>query len=66
MAVLKVRGVEVYPGIEMTIIGERGRFRFHHPSWNKDGRLILTFIGGPPGHECWRSFYVEQVRKVYK
>jgi hypothetical protein len=66
VAELKVKGHAFYPGIEVAITGERGKFRFQYPTWNEAGKLILTFIGGAPGHECWRSFYAERVRKVYK
>ncbi len=66
MAVLKVKGVPIGPGMEMAITGERGRFRFLYPSWNRDKKLILNFVGGPKGHEAFRSFYPERVKKVYR
>jgi hypothetical protein len=62
---LIVKGKPIGPGTEMSIIGERGRFTFKYPSWNKEGRMSLTFVGGLPGHESYRSFYVERVKKVY-
>ena len=66
MAELKIKGHVFYPGIVVAISGEKGRFKFQYPSWNGKGQMILTFIGGRPGHECWRSFYAERVKRVFK
>lgn len=52
------------PGARVLIEGEKGTFDFQYATHNKDGKLILTFIGGPPGHEAYRSFYEDRVRKI--
>ncbi|WP_084043315.1 DUF7246 family protein [Mycobacterium avium] len=52
---LRVHGRELVPGTEVSISGERGRFRFVGATTSAN-RLVLDFIGGPAGHECWRSF----------
>jgi hypothetical protein len=66
MAPLLVLGKPVSPGMMMAIKGERGRFKFLYPTWSSGGKLSLTFVGGPPGHECYRSFYPERVKKIFK
>jgi hypothetical protein len=61
---IKVKGKSIGPGTQVLIKGARGKFIFMYPTWSKEGRLSLTFIGGPRGHECWRSFYPDRVKKV--
>lgn len=65
MSVLRVKGKPLAPGTICTITGERGRFRFQYPTWSSEHKLILNFVGGVAGHECFRSFYAERVKKVY-
>jgi hypothetical protein len=53
-------------GTEVTISGERGRFRFVKSTTSSAGREVLDFIGGPPGREQWRSFYPERIKRVHR
>jgi hypothetical protein len=62
---IEVKGHQVIPGTEMDIVGERGRFRFKSSHRTAEDKLVLTFVGGVSGEECWRSFYAERVKKVY-
>lgn len=59
-------GRQLRPGTEVSIRRERGRFRFVNAQVTKDGKTVLNFIGGPAGHEVWRSFYPERVRRVHR
>lgn len=61
---LQVLGKPIGPGSMCLIKGERGTFRFMYPSWSQEGRLSLTFVGGLAGHQCYRSFYPDKVKKV--
>ena len=54
------------PGTEVSIRGERGRFRYVDRRVTAAGRTVLNFIGGPTGHEAFRSFYPERVRTVHR
>jgi hypothetical protein len=61
-----VNGRRLRPGTEVSIRSERGRFRFVNAQITKSGLTVLNFIGGPSGHEVWRSFYPERVRRVHR
>lgn len=61
-----VHGRRLAPGVEVSIRGERGRFRFKAASVTSGGRVVCDFIGGPAGHEQWRSFYPERIRTVHR
>lgn len=61
-----VNGRHLAPGTEVSIRGERGRFRFVHATTTSEGREVLSFIGGPAGREAWRSFYPDRVRRVHR
>ncbi|QFG08466.1 hypothetical protein SEA_EFRA2_82 [Mycobacterium phage Efra2] len=61
-----VHGRVLEPGTEVSIRGERGRFRFRSASLTSTGRIVCDFIGGPAGHETWRSFYPERIRTVHR
>lgn len=50
------------PGDTVRILHERGTFRFIDAYWTEDGRLVLNFVGGPPGHYTFRSFYPDRVK----
>lgn len=63
---VRVHGRELRPGTEVSIIGERGRFRFIGTSTTSSDRVVCDFIGGTAGHECWRSFYPERVKTVHR
>lgn len=54
------------PGTEVSIKGERGRFRFIKRVSRDSGVEWLDFWGGPKGCEAWRSFRVERVRRVHR
>lgn len=54
------------PGTEVSVRGERGRFRFQYATKASSGAVSLTFIGGPDGAERWRSFRPESVRTVHR
>lgn len=59
-------GRHLRPGTEVSIRRERGRFRFVNAQVTKEGKLVLNFIGGAAGHEAFRSFYPERVRRVHR
>lgn len=61
---MSVRKLDV--GTEVSISGERGRFRFTGSSTTARGRLVYHFIGGIDGHEQMRSFYPERVKRVHR
>lgn len=61
-----IRGIELTPGMEVSIAGKRGRFRYLRASVTADGAIALDFIGGTRGRELWHSFYPDRVRKVHK
>lgn len=63
---LRIHGRDLAPGTEVSISSERGRFRFLGISTTSTGRLVCDFIGGAPGHECWRSFYPERIKTVHR
>ena len=62
----RVHGRDLVPGTEVSITGERGRFRFIRATTTSTNRIVFDFIGGTAGHECWRSFYAERVRTVHR
>ena len=66
MAALLVKGRPIGPGTMCEIKGERGRFKFLYPTWTSEHKLVLNFVGGKSGHECYRSFYPERVKRVLK
>lgn len=53
-------------GTEVSIHGERGRFRFHSERTTGTGKLVYTFIGGVEGHEQFRSFYPSEIKRVHR
>lgn len=55
--IARVHGRELVRGTEVSIAGERGRFRFIRATTTSTDRIVFDFIGGTAGHECWRSFY---------
>ena len=57
----------VTSGSEVSIKGERGRFRFIHKVIRPErGVEWLDFWGGPKGHEQHRSFRQDRVRRVHR
>lgn len=61
-----VHGRVLAPGVVVSVRGERGRFRFRSASVTSAGRVVCDFIGGPVGHESWRSFYPERIKTVHR
>lgn len=62
----EANGRHITPGTEVSIRGERGRFRFLKRVTRDDGREWLDFWGGPKGAEAWRSFGADRVRRVHR
>jgi hypothetical protein len=63
---VRVHGRELAPGTEVSITGERGRFRFIRAHTTSTGQTVLDFIGGPDGHPAFRSFYPERIKTVHR
>jgi hypothetical protein len=61
-----VNGRRLSPGTEVSVRGERGRFRFIKRVTRDDGREWLDFWGGPKGCANWRSFPPSQIRRVHR
>lgn len=61
-----INGRDVELGAELSIRGERGRFRFVEHVARADGVEWLNTIGGPAGHETFRSFRPSRVRTVHR
>ncbi|MGH3956533.1 MAG: DUF7246 family protein [Mycobacterium sp.] len=61
-----VRGRELARGAEVSIRGERGRFRFVKSSLTSEGRIVCDFIGPSEAHAAWRSFYVDRIKTVHR
>jgi hypothetical protein len=53
------------PGVELTISGERGRFRFIRHVTSGD-RQWVDVLGGKAGHEKIRSFRPDRVVVVHR
>lgn len=53
-------------GTEVTITGERGRFRYQGQTTTSTGRTVYHFVGGAAGRECFRSFYPERIKRVHR
>ncbi|GAA4981355.1 hypothetical protein [Actinopolymorpha pittospori] len=62
----RVNGRILAPGAEVSIRGERGRFRFLYAVEKPDGLVWLEFLGGSKGSEVFRSFYPSRVRTVHR
>jgi hypothetical protein len=55
----------VLPGTELSVAGERGRFRFLAHVVNSDDEWIDCY-GGREGREMFRSFPPERVQVVHR
>lgn len=53
-------------GTEVSIVGERGRFRYTGESVTGTGKVVYHFIGGVDGHEQMRSFYPSRIKRVHR
>lgn len=62
----QVNGRHMTEGSEVSIRGERGRFRFIRAVTTPAGNHWLDFIGGTKGSEVFRSFHAERVRTVHR
>ncbi|UIW13545.1 hypothetical protein PQD80_gp61 [Arthrobacter phage Lizalica] len=62
----EANGRHITPGTEVSIRGERGRFRFLKRVTRDSGAEWLDFWGGPKGCESWRSFSASQIRRVHR
>jgi hypothetical protein len=62
---IEVCGQVLTPGTMVSISGSRGRFRYIRSTTTSEGKTVLDFIGGTSGHDVWRSFYPERVRRVH-
>lgn len=62
---VQVNGRHLTVGLEVSVHGERGRFRYTGFTWSSDGKLVLCFVGGKSGRELMRSFYPSKVRTVH-
>lgn len=54
------------PGMEVSISHERGRFVFVNAQVTSAGRVVCNFVGGVAGHEVFRSFYADRIRRVHR
>ncbi|QFP94860.1 hypothetical protein SEA_MARSHAWN_74 [Mycobacterium phage Marshawn] len=61
-----VNGVTLEPGQEVSIRGERGRYRFVKSARTSSGRVTCDFIGPDDQTKCWRSFYPERIKTVHR
>jgi len=62
----KFNGRTLEKGTEVSIRGERGRFRFVGHVTHPNGNQWLDFIGGKKGCEMFRSFAPESIRTVHR
>lgn len=62
----KFNGRTLTKGTEVSIRGQRGRFRFVGHVVNPNGNEWLDFIGGKKGCEAWRSFAADDIRTVHR
>jgi hypothetical protein len=62
----KFNGRTLTKGTEVSIRGQRGRFRFVGHVTHPNGNQWLDFIGGKKGCEAWRSFGPESIRTVHR
>ncbi len=58
-------GRTLTPGMELTISGERGRFRFIRHVCSGDKQWV-DVLGGKSGHEKIRSFRPDRVAVVHR
>lgn len=65
-AVVYVQGRALEPGVEVSIRGKRGRFRYLRATTTSEGQMVLDFIGGTDGRETWHSFYPERVTRIHR
>lgn len=59
-------GRRVEAGTELSIVGERGRFRFVEHVLTPAGAEWISVVGGPRGVRTWRAFRPERVKRVHR
>lgn len=64
---VEANGRTITVGTELSIKGQRGRFRFVEHVWRpiRDTEWI-TVWGGPKGSEQMRSFRIDQIKTVHR
>ena len=64
---ISVNGRLVHENTELSIRGERGRFRFKRLVRRPDtGAVWVDVIGGPKGCEVFRSFHLDRIKTVHR
>ncbi|AXH46879.1 hypothetical protein I5G67_gp041 [Mycobacterium phage Aminay] len=63
---VRINGRQLARGTEVSIRGQRGRYRFLYGERTDEGKVVLHFMGGPAGRERLRSFYPERVKTVHR
>lgn len=58
-------GRHLSPGTEVSIKGERGRFRFVSHTVTDKGVEWIDVVGGPKGCSQWRSFRPDRIKRVH-
>jgi hypothetical protein len=62
---IQINGRNITAGTEVSIRGERGRFRFiKHVKTDK--AEWVDVVGGPKGIRMWRSFRIDSVKTVHR
>lgn len=62
----RVHGRLITPGSEVSVHGERGRFRFIKHVTTEAGVEWLDFIGGPNKAPMFRSFRSDKIKRVHR
>lgn len=61
---IQINGRNVVSGTELSITGERGRFKFIKHVQTPTAEWI-DVVGGATGHKAWRSFRSDRVKRVH-
>jgi len=62
---LQINGRWLNIDSEVSITGERGKFKYLGHSTTSGGKLVLNFVGGGSNKHLLRSFYPERVKTVH-
>jgi len=63
---ISINGRNVSPGTELSIKGERGRFRFMQHVVNANGVEWIDVVGGRKNYDLQRSFKIDRVKTVHR
>lgn len=63
---ISINGRIVSPGTELSIKGERGRFRFIQHVVNANGVEWIDVVGGKKNYDMFRSFKLDRVKTVHR